>query len=338
MIAVARGLLAGLLIALLTGCGQPEGAERLTVYSAGPRPLIEAACQSFTEATGIPVDLFQATTGQLMAKLEAEKYRPRADVVLFASEAAAAAMKRDHRLIAFHPEAANLLHEDWSDPDGYYWASGAALVGVAVRTEHGVQWPETWAEWLAMEDARRMVMPSPSRSGAAGDFLVAYALQNPDTVIDDFRGLRARGLEFAAANSQAIGGLLMGAYDVMLGAVDYLIYRQIAQGEPLAMRYPADGAVLVTRPIAVLASSPRLEEAQAFVDHYLTEDIQQRVAAAYLLPARIDVPTSDVRSPAAALIRADPDEAVQKQSTLLRRFQYRVERAVVVEPTRGRQP
>lgn len=334
----AMGVWPMLFLLMGAGCGRPESAERLTVYSAGPRPLIEAACLTFTEVTGIPVDLFQATTGQLMAKLEAEKYRPRADVVLFASEAAAAAMKRDNRLLAFRPAAAHLLHEDWSDPQGYYWASGAALVGVAVRADDDRQWPDTWGDWLTVGDARRMVMPSPSRSGAAGDFLVAYALRDPDHVIDDFRNLRARGLEFAAANSQAIGGLLMGAYDVMLGAVDYLIYRQIAQGEPLAMLYPMDGAVLVVRPLAILASSPRREHAQAFVDHYLSEDIQHRVAAAHLLPARMDVPTSELRVPAAKLVRADPDKAVQKQSTLLRRFQYRVERAVVVEPPGSRQP
>src|SRR5690625_4498253 len=60
-------------------------ASALTVYSAGPAPLIQALAKGYTESTGNPVDVFQATTGKVFARLEAEAGNPQADVVISAS-------------------------------------------------------------------------------------------------------------------------------------------------------------------------------------------------------------------------------------------------------------
>lgn len=323
--------IAAALVALASiGCASREnaGGDRLVVYSAGPRPLAEAICASFTETTGMPVDLFQATTGQLMARLEAEKYRPRADVVLFASEIAAAALKQDHRLLRFRPAAADRLRDGWSDSDEMYWASGAALVGVAVRREFADRAPTRWADWFALADARRVVMPSPSRSGATGDFVVGLELEMPKSTFPAFARMRLAGMDFAAANSQAIAGLQMAVYDALIGAVDYLIFQQIARGEQIEMRYPEEGAILVTRPIAILSATPRPDAARTFVDFYLNLESQRKVAAAHLAPARVDVEPSPLRGPAwPRVLRADPAEAVKRQASILRRFQLEIERA-----------
>lgn len=318
------------LLLALCGCGGSgrERSDRLVVYSAGPRGLAENICRGFTQETGIEVDLFQATTGQLMARLEAERYRPRADVVLFASEVAAAALKSENRLRHFVPEKSGLLREGWSDPDGMYHASAAALVGVAISTDAGPV-PGTWAEWLSVPETLRLIMPSPSRSGAAGDFLVAYTVNVPEAM-EQFRVARSRGLEFAAANSQAISSLNMGAVHAILGAADYLIYRQIERGEALRMVFPAEGAVLVTRPIAILSAAANPSGAERFVNFYFGDAAQESVAAAHLLPGRADIAPSSVRDPEPSrLLRADPEAALRRQSSILRNFQVRIERAAV---------
>ena len=60
-------------------------AKALTVYTAGPGGLIKQLAAGFQEKTGIKVDVFQATTGKVMARLEAEAANPRADVLISAS-------------------------------------------------------------------------------------------------------------------------------------------------------------------------------------------------------------------------------------------------------------
>lgn len=323
-----RGALLAVAI-LWSGCAPKSGRQNdtLTIYSAGPRALAESICQSFTSNTGVRVDLFQATTGQLLARLEAEKYRPRADVVILAGEVPAVALKQQGRLARVRPADADKINREWCDPDDAYWPSAASLVGVAVRKEFADRAPDRWSDWFAILDARRVVMPSPSRSGATGDFVVGLALELGNSIFPGFARLRLHGMDFAAANNQAIQGLQMGVYDALIGAVDYLIYQQIQRGEPIEMRYPIDGAVLVTRPIAILATSNKRDLAQRFVDHYMGTESQARVAKSFLIPARRDVPPHPLRGQVPErLIRPDPEQAAARQATLLRKFQYEIER------------
>ena len=57
----------------------------VTVYSAGPAGLIKVLAAGFTGKTGVKVNVFQATTGKVMARLESEAANPVADVLISAS-------------------------------------------------------------------------------------------------------------------------------------------------------------------------------------------------------------------------------------------------------------
>ncbi|TVP75974.1 MAG: extracellular solute-binding protein [Gemmatimonadales bacterium] len=308
------------------------------VYSAGPRGLAEAVTEAFAEEHGVRVEFFAATTGQVMARLEAERHRPRADVVVFASRVAADALKEAGRLRSYpNPHGVDRTRRSWHDPDGYFHATSAAWVGMAIRE---AAWdPEAHAEleWSDVFLGRfpgRVTLPGPSRSGAAGDFIVARTLDLGEPAWDEYREARRAGLDISAANSQAIGGLLVGAYDVIVGAVDYLILARIEDGAPIRFHAPPSGAALVERPVAILDHTPVPELAEAFVDFYLSPEMQARVAAVHLIPVHLDVPPSEIRArhipvePRA--IPVDPAEALAEQTRILRRFQLQVERAEVI--------
>lgn len=319
------------ILAAIALCGCDSGRPpKLTVYSAGPRPLAEVAAREFTEVTGIEVNLFAATSGQLMAKLEAEKYNPRADVIIVASQVAADALALEGRLLAYEPGYVNELRAEWNHPDGLYLGSAAASVGVAFRAE-AAPVSLRWADFFESKISGRVLMPSPSRSGTSGDFVLAWLQNRGPEGWADFAKAKREGLEFAGANNQAITNLLIGSHDALLGAVDYLIYAQIARGEPLVMRFPDEGALIVPRPIAILAETPHAEAARQFVDVYFSEAVQTRVAELHLLPALKSVPLSAERAES-GVPRALPFDSaaeVETQRTVMRRFQYEIERAVV---------
>lgn len=330
------------LLALLTlfllafaGCSpQSTSRNHLVVYSAGPRPLIETIVHTFTEETGIDVDLFVATTGQVMARLEAEKYRPRADVVVFASNVAAEALRKDNRLMPYpSPPWWESTRWEWHDPDFHYFTTSATVVGMAIREEAYTPTID-WRDITQSTGASRVTMPSPSRSGAAGDFLVGYLLHTGEDGWDFFRSARASGMDFAAANSQAITSLMIGAYDFIVGAVDYLIYRQIADGAAIRMHFPPSGSVQVNRPIAIMAETPVPETARRFVDHYFSEPSQRLVSQTYLIPAHRRVPVNGLRADPGEInfLPVDTTQALRNQNLILRRFQLEIERAAVIRP------
>lgn len=58
---------------------------KLTVYMPSPTNLNTAYIEGFEKKTGLKVELFEGTTGEIQARLQAEKDNPVADVVVLAS-------------------------------------------------------------------------------------------------------------------------------------------------------------------------------------------------------------------------------------------------------------
>ncbi|WP_111642099.1 extracellular solute-binding protein [Marinimicrobium alkaliphilum] len=319
-----------LVLLALPGCSRQD-ENALVIYSAGPRPLIEQIAADFSAAHDIPVRLFVATTGQLMAKLEAERFRPQADVVIFASDVAAEALRHGKRLAPLADLPLPETHTDWHDPNGYYLATSAALVGVALASSHDAVQPD-WPLLFSGDFPGRIAMPSPSRSGTAGDFVVNRVLTYGDDAWTEFTRARSAGMEFPAANSQALTSLMIGNYQAVLGAVDYLVFRQMDQGASITFHYPASGVPLITRPVGILASSPRQDSARLFIEFLFTTEVQQQVARQHLMPARTDIAQSETRqsiAPPEKITSRDVALALNEQGRILRRFQYGIERAQV---------
>jgi iron(III) transport system substrate-binding protein len=332
----ALGLIAGGAL-FAAGCGR-SGGGRLVVYSAGPRPLAEKIRAGYTTATGREVELFVATTGQIMAKLEAERFNPRADVVILASRVAAEALKARGRL-RVTPLAGELARPEWHDAEGFYVATGAAMIGVALRADAqaGPEGGWDWEDFFGGAFPGRVTLPSPTRSGATSDFLMAYLqARGEERVWTRLKAARRAGLDIAGANAQAMSNLLTGASAAVVGAVDYVALREVARGEPVRVIYPASGGVLTTRPAAVLANSRRVEEAEAFLRYALGEEAQGEGGKLHFEPVRADAPRSRVWTEARAAwngreMPLDAKAALATQTTALRTFQYEVERAVEVD-------
>jgi iron(III) transport system substrate-binding protein len=305
----------------------------LVVYAAGPRSLADFACATFRQATGHKIELFCGTTGQIMARLEAEKYRPRADVVLLAGRTGAEALKDAGALMPFLPENAARLRSEWNDPQGCYYGTGAAVVGIAT---HRGSVPEAieWADILEGRFRGRSIMPSPSRSGSSSEYVLAAYQQDPDGFWATFTGARRRGLEITGANNQALTSLLIGSHQAVFAAADYLVFPSIAAGEPIVMQFPASGCPYIVRPIMILKTTGQPDLARRFVEHVLGSEVQREVSEAYLLPALASVPLHPLRAASGnpKPMPFDVAEGLAEQGPVLRRFQYEIERAVIPPP------
>lgn len=331
----ALGLLAAGAVVAAAGaaCGRRDPG-RLVVYSAGPRPLAEKFRSLYAAATGRDLELFVATTGQIMARLEAERFNPRADAVILASRVAAEALKA-RGLLRPTTLRTGLERPEWHDADGAYVALAAATIGVALRADAppGPVGGWDWEDLLGGSFPGRVVLPSPTRSGATSDFLMAYLqARGEEPAWARLKTARRAGLEIAPANAQAMSSLLTGACAAVVGAVDYVALREVARGEPLRVVYPASGGVLTTRPAAVLTKAKRPEEAEAFLRLALGSEAQREVARLHFEPVRYEAGLSKEKR--SAVLDAPPRTlplnaraALASQAAALRRFQYEVERA-----------
>ncbi|MEJ2036340.1 MAG: substrate-binding domain-containing protein, partial [Maritimibacter sp.] len=150
-----------LLLSTVASLGRATAASAdITVYSAGPGGLANRLAAGFTDATGIGVNLYQATTGKVMARLEAEAANPQADVVVSASWGTATDMDAQGLLLAYtSPNAAEV-------PDFLKTATavaeGVAALAIGWNPASGTPKPTDWADLAKPEYKDLVTMPDPA--------------------------------------------------------------------------------------------------------------------------------------------------------------------------------
>ena len=271
---------------------QAEEAKQLsgkvTVYMPSPAGLADKIAAAFTEKTGVEVEQFQGTTGEILARLEAEKANPVADVVILASWSDGLSMKAGGQLASYKPAGADKVNKGWIDADSTLFGYSASAVGVIYNT---TVVPELNADWAELADPKYQDMtaiPDPQKSGACKDFLAGLVtgIDNGEAIM---KGWADNGLTVPGANRAALEAVTTGEKGILIAGVDYNAYSSMKKGEPLKIYYPASGTVVNPRPAMILKTAPNMDNAKAFVDFLFSDEAQKLVADAYLLPGRSDV-------------------------------------------------
>ena len=298
------------------GCsqnGQEDGGNddskeltgKVTVYMPSPSGLADKLAEAFTAKTGVEVEQFQGTTGEILARLEAEQANPIADVVILASWSDGLSMKADGQLESYTPANADKINDGWIDSDSTLFGYSASAVGVIYNTTIISELDADWSE-LADEQYKDMLaIPDPEKSGACKDFLAGLVtgMENGQEIMESWA---TNGLVVPGANKVALEAVVTGEKAILIAGVDYNAYSSMAKGEPINIYYPASGTVVNPRPAMILKTAPNMDNAKAFIDFLFSDEAQQLVAEAYLLPGRSDI-TCDNRSNLAEIAQMATD-------------------------------
>lgn len=256
----------------------------ITVYSAGPGALIKNLAKGFTAKTGIKADVFQATTGKVMARLEAEASNPVADVVVSASWGTATDFAAKDLLLAYDsPNAKNV--PDFLKTEGAV-AQGVAGLIIAWNTNSGTPKPADWSDLAKPEYKDLVTLPDPAASG--GTYTLVEAFQ-ANGMTDVLQGLKDNSAIVAGANKAALNPVLQGAKAAVFAGVDYITMSAAAKGETIEAIFPESGTVVAPRPIMILKSSANQDDAKKFIDYVLSDEGQMEVAKVNLMPSRTDI-------------------------------------------------
>ncbi|WP_270167786.1 ABC transporter substrate-binding protein [Paenibacillus sp. SYP-B4298] len=266
----------------------------VVVYSAGPEGLANKIKEGFEAKTGVKVEMFQGTTGKILARMEAEKSNPAVDVVVLASLPSMQGLNSEGLLLSY-PEAASAdkLIPGWSDEQGHYFSYSASALGIVYNTKLVQTPPASWAELGQAQWSGQVNIPDPSLSGSALDFISGYLSESGEEGWKLFEQFKQNGVAMAGANQEALDPVITGAKSIVAAGVDYMAYKAKAKGEPVDIVYPKEGTVISPRPAAIVKSSPHVDNAKAFMDYLLSDEAQQLVAEAYLLPGRQDIQAKD---------------------------------------------
>ena len=277
----------GVALAMMLSASMISSAHALTVYTAGPGSLAKNLASGYEKKTGVKVNIFQATTGKVMARLEAEQANPQADVLISASWDTAEDLHGRGWLLPYQSGNADKVPAALKSAD--FVAQGISALGIVWNTKSGTPEPKEWRDLTEVAFKDKVTTPDPALSGASLDLLLGLQNGMGDKAWALFDELKKNGMVVSGPNAQAVTPVMQGAKAAVFGAVDYVSYGNIDQGESLKVIFPASGTVIAPRPMMILKTTQHADEAKAFVDYVLSPEGQALVADAWLMPARSDV-------------------------------------------------
>ncbi len=277
----------GVALAIMLSSAMISSAHALTVYTAGPGTLAKNLASGYEKKTGVKVNIFQATTGKVMARLEAEQANPQADILISASWDTAEDLHQRGWLLPYQSASAANVPANLKSAD--FIAQGVSALGIVWNSKSGTPEPKEWQDLTGPAFKDKVTTPDPALSGASLDLLIGLQNGMGENAWSLFDALKNNGMVVSGPNAQAVTPVMQGAKAAVFGAVDYVSYGNISQGESLKVIFPASGTVIAPRPMMILKTSKQVNEAKGFIDYVLSPEGQTLVAEAWLMPARSDV-------------------------------------------------
>lgn len=304
-------------------------AQSVTFYTAGPAGLANALAAAFTAATGTPVEVYQATSGDVLARLESERGNPRADVVVLASWGEGQNLESRGFVADYVSPETAALHDGWYQ--GGLAAQAGAALAIVVNTNEvtEAEYPTSWFDLLEPQWADALTMPDPSLSGSAAEFVAIFDQNFGDRAWELLSGLAEQGMAVPGPNNAALNPVLSGERRATIAAVDYLTYGQIRNGEALAIIYPDEGTAIALRPVFLQDGAPNPAGGQAFIDFMLSAEGQALVADVLLIPSRVGVPASRPVPGEFVALPADNALVAQSVTGLVERYRTEIVEGIV---------
>ncbi|UYN97630.1 MAG: extracellular solute-binding protein [Enhydrobacter sp.] len=192
-------------------------------------------------------------------------------------------------LARYEPQNAAKIAEPFRsfDRDGFYHATSAGFVLLTYNTtELPVdRAPKKWTDLLELEWKHRIATGHPGFSGYVGTWAVAMRKLYGWSF---FERLEKNKPQIGRSINDTLSMLSAGQRQLGVGAAGPTLARA-TRGSPLAITFPADGAVLVIAPSAVMKDSRNPNAARLFIEFLNSTEASRINAAHFAVPIRPEV-------------------------------------------------
>jgi iron(III) transport system substrate-binding protein len=308
-------ILATLVLASALGWPAPAGAGDLTAYTALEEDDVKVYLEAFAkEVPGVKVNVLRLSTGDLIARILAEKANPRHDVIWGVAVTSVVDPRVLEMAEPYKPKGIDEVKTIFKDPQHRWFATTGYYAGFCVNTEvlkkKNLPMPASWQDLLKPVYKGEVVMPNAASSGTGYLQVVSLLqmkgeeegwklLKELDKNIAQYIKSGSRPCRMAAAGEFAIGA-----------SFAFSAVKQIQQGYPIKLVIPSEGAGYEIEVSALMKTSKNKDDSRRFLDWLLTP------TAAKLYGERAELSTvPGVKAPEAVLatgLPADPTAVLYK--------------------------
>jgi iron(III) transport system substrate-binding protein len=276
---------------LSLGCGGALAGE-LTVYTALEADQLKAYKDAFeAKNPGTTINWVRDSTGVVTAKLLAEKAAPVADVVMGLAATSLMLLDKEGMLQGYAPQGLDVIpasYRDSMNPPKWVgmdvWSS-ALCFNTVEADKAKLPKPATWEDLTKPEYKGKITMPNPASSGT-GYLMVSAWLQ----MMGEEKGwafmdkLHQDIASYTHSGSKPCKQAAAGEYVIGL-SFEYRANKSKKDGAPIDVVLPSDGLGWDMEASAIMATTPKLDDAKKLIDWSVTKEANELYAQNYAIVA-----------------------------------------------------
>jgi iron(III) transport system substrate-binding protein len=270
-----------LVVSLLVAACQPAAPQtkKVVIYTAKENDEVAEFIPVAQRALpDLDLEVLRLSTGDLTAKLLAEKDNPQADLIWGTAATSMMIFQAEGMLEPYAPKGwQDILPQfkDTSSPPHWVGVDAyvtAFCVNTAIAQEKGLPIPQSWADLLNPVYEGQIVMPNPASSGT-GFMFVSSVLQGmgQDAGFNYLRELDKNMAMYTKSGSAPCRMAAAGEFPVAI-SFEFVGAGLISDGAPLAMVFPTEGSGFEMEVNALMKGANNPDGAKRFLDWAISDE------------------------------------------------------------------
>jgi len=259
--------------------------DKLVIYTAYEENELKDFWEQFKKDLpdlAAKASYVRGSTGPTMAKVEAERANPQADVIwgVFNDYLTGAAKKG--LLEPYAAKDSQLLPARFKHPENMW--QGVTLLTVAFATnqkkmsELKLAPPRSWAELIDPKYKGHVVMSNPSTSGTAYLLLASHVARLGEDKAFEYYAVLDKNLSQVTKSGGAPGRMAASGETPIGIALAYEVEMAKKQGAPLDVIFPSDGVAWTFEGDALVKGAKNPQNARRFLDWALSKSAMEAYA------------------------------------------------------------
>lgn len=298
--------------------GTAVQAGEITAYTSLEEDDVRVYLEEFNKShPDIKVNVLRLSTGDLGARMLAERSNPQHDVIWGWAVTHMADPRILEMLEPYKPKGVDEMKTEFKDPENRWFATTGYFAGFCVNNvmieKLGLPMPRSWEDLLNPVYKGHIVMPNPASSGT-GYLQIASILQmkGEEEGWKFLKALDANIAQYIKSGSRPCRAAAAGEYAIG-ASFAFSAVKLIMDGNPITLVVPAEGAGYEMEVSGLMKTSKNKDDAKAFLDWLLTP------AAAKLYGERSEMSVVPGAKPTEAVLKAGLPEDV---STVLYKMDF----------------
>ncbi|MCZ4293578.1 ABC transporter substrate-binding protein [Vibrio sinaloensis] len=278
-----RSLLSACILAASIAAPQALADGRLVVYCSATNAMCEATTKAFSEKYDVKTSFVRNGSGSTLAKIDAEKKNPRADVWYGGTLDPQSQAGEMDLLQAYQSPQLEFIMDNFKDPakrkGNYSSAVYMGILGFGVNkdrlAEKGLAIPRCWSDLTKPEYAGEVQISDPQSSGTAYTALATFIqLWDEDKAFSYFKALDKNVSQYTKSGVTPSRNAARGEVAIGIGFLhDYSLEQ--SKGAPLELIAPCEGTGYEIGGVSIINGARNQENAQKFLDFVLSKEGQE---------------------------------------------------------------